>query len=113
MTETLRLTTGLRYYGVMREEPKTVGQSKGGLVIRALVLPTLLGALLLGLPGCKSGKSRDHKPTGSPTDPVSECEKPAQVCKYKGSQLGVCVAKPRSDASCEGESPCFVCVPQH
>ena len=70
--------------------------------------------LIIGLMACKSGgDGSEHKPTGSPTDPVGVCERPAQVCKFKGSQLGVCVNKPKEDHSCQGKSPCFVCVPQH
>jgi hypothetical protein len=72
-----------------------------------------LSVVLFALVACKGGTGGEHKPTGTPTDPVTTCERPAQVCKYKGSQLGVCVSKQSSDPDCKDRSPCFVCAPQH
>jgi hypothetical protein len=60
-------------------------------------------ALVLALAGC--GPSAPHKPTGTPTDPVEKCERAVDVCKYDGSQLGVC-GKAMSGSG-------FACVPQH
>ena len=65
--------------------------------------------------GCeaKSG-DKPSKPTGTPTDPVDVCERLADVCRYKGSQLGVCITPGEGKAaSCEGRTPCYVCAPQH
>ena len=68
------------------------------------------------LASCKvKEKSGNDKPSGTPTDPVAECEQHGQVCKMTSSQLGVCLAPKNGseDPRCAGRSPCLVCAPQH
>jgi hypothetical protein len=77
---------------------------------RAIVLASL------GLLGCPPPESRSgDKPAGTPTDPVEVCEQAGDVCRYDGSQLGVCNAAASGKAAkvCPGPGPCFTCVPQH
>jgi hypothetical protein len=62
--------------------------------------------------GCQDGSKSQSKPTGTPTDPVEVCEKHAQVCRFDGAQLGVCVQN-KDSSQCESDKPCLVCVPQH
>ncbi len=73
-------------------------------------------ALCLAFLGCEtSKKDSNSKPAGTPTDPVEVCERLTDVCRYQGSQLGVCI-EPMPDkrpASCEGKAKCLVCTPQH
>ncbi len=57
---------------------------------------------LTGLTGC--GK-RTGKPTGSPGDPVTVCERLADVCRLDGNRLGVCAAAKSGSG--------FTCAAQH
>jgi hypothetical protein len=93
--------------------PRAQDKRNASAWVQALLVMAGLCLLVLPSLACKSGKKAEHKPTGSPTDPVEVCERPAQVCRHKGSQLGVCISKQKTDPSCQGQYPCFVCVPQH
>lgn len=64
---------------------------------------------------CESGSDEKQKPTGTPTDPVMECEKHGQVCRIDSSRLGVCITptEEKRQAICEGRFPCLQCMPQH
>lgn len=77
------------------------------------MLRVLTFLAVLATCACTDKESEKRKPTGTPTDPVEVCERPAQVCKYKGSQLGVCVHLQASDPRCEDGKACHVCAPQH
>lgn len=75
----------------------------------------LLAAIPCVIMSCESGPAKQHKPTGTPTDPVPLCERHGQVCRLDKSQLGVCVAaqSPEAKEKCEGRFPCLLCAPQH
>lgn len=62
-----------------------------------------------------SKSSSEREPAGTPTDPVETCERLADVCRYDGAKLGVCIEAPadRRPERCEPGAPCFVCAPQH
>ena len=67
------------------------------------------------LVGCESDSGEKQKPTGSPTDPVVDCEKHGQVCRIDSSRLGVCIEpkEPKRTELCQGRFPCLYCAPQH
>jgi hypothetical protein len=55
------------------------------------------------LMGCPPSEQQNKTPAGTPTDPVEVCERAVDVCRYKGSQLGVCT---QNDDG-------LICMPQH
>lgn len=65
----------------------------------------MLRALLLATFVFACGNSKKSKPAGTAADPVEVCEQVAQICRYKGSQLGVCTHS--------GANNTLVCEPQH
>ncbi len=68
------------------------------------------------LSSCKSSSAPgEHKPSGTPTDPVQVCEQHGQVCQMTSSQLGVCVSpkEDRKQELCGERFPCLICGPQH
>lgn len=75
----------------------------------------VLFSLLVTAAGCESNSESERKPTGTPTDPVRECEKHGQVCRIDKSRLGVCMEpkEPQREAICQGRFPCLRCAPQH
>jgi hypothetical protein len=63
--------------------------------------------------GCPPPESRvGGTPAGTPTDPVEVCTRVGDVCRYDGSQLGVC-NKAAAGKPCPTPGPCFTCVSQH
>jgi hypothetical protein len=64
---------------------------------RALVV-----AVVVLLAGC--GR-KGGKPAGTATDPVTVCERLADVCRLDGNRLGVCAAAPTGAG--------FTCAAQH
>lgn len=75
------------------------------------MIRTLFGLGLVMVAACSSGSGREnHKPAGTPTDPVDVCERVGDVCRIDDSRLGVCVTKPSSACN---EAPCYACQPQH
>ncbi len=67
---------------------------------RALLI---IGLVSLAAPsGCGRGSG---KPTGTAADPVTVCERLADVCRLDGNRLGVCAAR-TSGAG-------FTCASQH
>ncbi len=78
---------------------------------------TILGVLVLFLVGCPPPPETrvGDGPAGTPTDPVEVCRDAGEVCRYDGSQLGVCNvdAARVGTPACAGPGKCFRCVPQH
>jgi hypothetical protein len=75
---------------------------------------TLTLTLCLLITAC-ANSGDPPKPTGTPTDPVETCERITDVCRLDGAKLGVCVKSEASPPppSCEGKTPCLVCMSQH
>lgn len=75
--------------------------------MRLVVLGLLLAAC--------SSESGERPAAGTPTDPVETCTRLADVCRFDGSQLGVCIEAPanKRPARCQAGKPCFICAPQH
>jgi hypothetical protein len=69
---------------------------------------------ILALAAC-SGSGSGDKPTGTTADPVEVCERIADVCRFEGSKLGVCIEAPadKRPERCAAGEPCFVCQSQH
>jgi hypothetical protein len=62
----------------------------------------LFVGLVLLAAACGRGGS---KPAGTVNDPVTVCERLADVCRYDGNKLGVCAAKSGGTG--------FTCASQH
>lgn len=75
----------------------------------------ILAAALAVTAACSSSGSGDDKPAGTPTDPVETCERIADVCRFDGPKLGVCIEAPpdKRPPRCSANEPCYVCQPQH
>ena len=74
-----------------------------------------IAALAVLTMSCAKGTEESDKPSGTPTDPVTKCERHGQVCKMDSSRLGVCI-EPREEVRekvCQGTFPCLQCVSQH
>jgi hypothetical protein len=69
-----------------------------GVVAVALVIAAIAGC------GKKKAATSD-RPAGTAADPVTVCERLADVCKLDGSRLGVC--------SAQKSGPGYVCASQH
>ncbi|HTE56728.1 MAG TPA: hypothetical protein VK698_38005 [Kofleriaceae bacterium] len=86
-------------------------------MVRSLRAAVIACVLVVPSLGCKSpaGSSAEREPAGTPTDPVTVCKRMGDVCRLDESRLGVCNAAPAGSApaSCDGRTPCFVCMSQH
>lgn len=82
-----------------------------------MIVRTAVLAVALSLVACKSSDSASgpREPAGTPSDPVTECKRVADVCRLDGSRLGVCtMASPdTAPEACAGRTPCILCMSQH
>lgn len=70
-----------------------------------------LALLTLAMIACSSS----DRPAGTTADPVEVCERLADVCRFDGSKLGVCIEAPadKRPERCVAGEPCYVCQSQH